>query len=141
MSALDGTVPAPEQRRGLPFGATVYLAVIGSLAVVAAIPALQGLTLDTPGWPTFLMLTGGAAIAQLFTVRTKRNYAYHTTAVFLVPAVLLLPIELLALMPLALRAPDWARRRSSSSVQAFNVAAYTLAVLAAHAGVSVADQV
>ncbi|HEX7290647.1 MAG TPA: diguanylate cyclase, partial [Conexibacter sp.] len=136
MSAMDGTAPAPEARRSLPFGATVYLAVIGSLAVVAAVPSMQGLTLETPGWPTFLMLTGGAAIAQLFTVRTRRNYAYHTTAVFLVPAVLLLPVELLALMPLVLRAPDWARRRSSSAVQAFNVAAYTLSVLIAHEGVA-----
>ena len=141
MSAVDGTVTAPEQRRGLTFGATVYLAVIGSLAVVAAVPALQGLTLETPGWPTFLLLTGGAAVAQLFTVRTRRNYAYHTTAVFLVPAVLLLPVQLLALMPLALRAPDWARRRSSSAVQAFNVAAYTLAVLSAYAGVELTRDV
>jgi diguanylate cyclase (GGDEF)-like protein len=136
MSAVDAPVPAPEPRRGLTFGATVYLAVVGAAAVVGAVPSLQGLTLETQGWATFLMLTGGAAIAQLFTVRTRRNYAYHTTAVFLVPAVLLLPLQLLALMPLALRAPDWARRRSSSAVQAFNVAAYTLAVLIAHAGVA-----
>ena len=88
-------MPAPQQRRGLPFGATVYLAAVGALAVIAAIPALQGLTLQTEGWPTFAILTGGAALAQLFTVRSKRNYMYHTTAVFLVPAVLLLPVELL----------------------------------------------
>ena len=141
MSAIDGTVPAPEPRRSLTFGATVYLALTGAAAVVAAVPSLQGLTLETEGWPTFLLLTGGAAVAQLFTVRTRRNYAYHTTAVFLVPAVLLLPVQLLALMPLALRAPDWARRRSSSAVQAFNVAAYTLAVLIAHAGVSLTRDV
>src|SRR4051812_45306915 len=141
MSAVDGTVPAPEPRRGLPFGATVYLAVVGGAAVLAAVPSLQGLTLETQGWPTFLLLTGGAAVAQLFTVRTRRNYAYHTTAVFLVPAVLLLPVQLLALMPLALRAPDWARRRSSSAVQAFNVAAYTVAVLIAHAGVALTSEV
>ena len=129
MSAVDGTVPAPEQRRGLPFGATVYLAVVGALAAVAAIPALQGLTLETPGWPTFPVLTGGAAIAQLFTVRTRRNT--RTT-----------------------RPPSsWCRRRAApgsaaradaagaagpglgeapllSVVQTFNMVAYTLAVLA-----------
>ncbi|HEU5213117.1 MAG TPA: diguanylate cyclase [Gaiellaceae bacterium] len=119
--------------RGLPFGATVYLAVVVAAAVVAALPALQDLSFQTPGWTTFLLLTGCAAVAQLFTVRTKRNYAYHTTGVFLVAGALLLPAGLVALMPLALRAPDWARRRVSSAVQAFNVAAYTLAALAAYA--------
>src|SRR5262249_36521448 len=120
--------------RGLPFGATVYLAVVAAAAVVAALPALQDLSFQTPGWTTFLLRTGCAAVAQLFTVRTKRNYAYHTTGVFLVAGALLLPAALVALMPLALRAPDWARRRVSSAVQAFNVAAYTLAALAAYAG-------
>ena len=125
---------APARRRGLTFSATVYLAVVGAVAVVVALPALHDLSLETPGWTTFLLLTAGAAVAKLFTVRTKRNYAYHTTGVFLVAGALLLPASLVALMPLALRAPDWARRRVSSAVQAFNVAAYTLAVLAAYAG-------
>ncbi len=132
---------APAKRRGLPFSATVYLAVVGAIAVVVALPVLQDLSLETPGWTTFLILTGCAAVAQLFTVRTKRNYAYHTTAVFLVAGALLLPASLVALMPLALRAPDWARRRISSAVQAFNVAAYTLAVLAAYAGAHLAHDV
>ena len=116
----------------------MYLAVVGAAAVVVALPALQNLSLETPGWTTFLLLTGGAAVAQLFTVRTKRNYAYHTTGVFLVAGALLLPAALVALMPLVLHAPDWARRRVSSAVQAFNVAAYTLAVLAAYAGAHLA---
>jgi diguanylate cyclase (GGDEF)-like protein len=144
MSTLGGSAEsasateAPAKRRGLPFGATVYLAVVGAAAVVVALPALQDLSLETPGWTTFLLLTGGAAVAQLFTVRTKRNYAYHTTGVFLVAGALLLPAALVALMPLTLRAPDWARRRVSSAVQAFNVAGYTLAVLAAYAGAHLA---
>jgi diguanylate cyclase (GGDEF)-like protein/putative nucleotidyltransferase with HDIG domain len=104
--------------------------------VILAVPALHGLSLETPGWPTFLLLSGGAAVAQLFTVRTRRNYSYHTTAVFLVPAVLLLPASLVVLMPLAQRMPEWARRRAPWPLHAFNVAAYTIAVLAAHGGVS-----
>jgi diguanylate cyclase (GGDEF)-like protein/putative nucleotidyltransferase with HDIG domain len=129
------------KRRLLPFGATVYLAVVGAAAAVVTLPAIQNLSLETPGWTTFLILTGCAAVAQLFTVRTKRNYAYHATGVFLVAGALLLPAALVALMPLALRAPDWARRRVSSAVQAFNVAAYTLAVLAAWEGAHLARDV
>ena len=113
---------APAKRRGLPFSATVYLAVVGAIAAVVALPALQDLSLATPGWTTFLLLTGGAAVAQLFTVRTKRNYAYHTTSVFLVAGALLLPAALVALMRLTLRVPDWALRRDSSAIHAFNVA-------------------
>ena len=81
------------------------------------------------------MLTGGAAIAQLFTVRTGRNYAYHTTASSSFPGP---PAARRAARAYAAGAPrpDWARRRSSSAVQAFNVAAYTLAVLVAYAGVA-----
>ena len=60
----------------------------------ARCPPLQDLSLETPGWTTFLLLTGGAAVAQLFTVRTKRNYAYHTTGVFLFAGALLLPAAL-----------------------------------------------
>jgi diguanylate cyclase (GGDEF)-like protein len=126
------------KRSGLTFGATVYLAAVGAAAAIVALPALQDLSLETPGWTTFLLLTGCAAVAQLFTVRTKRNYAYHTTGVFLVAGALLLPASLVALMPLAVRAPDWARRRVSSAVQAFNVAAYTLAALAAYGGAHLA---
>ena len=137
-SAAAAAAEAPAKRRGLPFSATVYLAVVGAVAAVIALPALQDLSLETPGWRTFLLLTSGAAVAQLFTVRTKRNYAYHATGVFLVAGALLLPAALVALMPLTLRAPDWARRRVSSAVQAFNVAAYTLAVLAAWEGAHLA---
>src|SRR3954447_11603519 len=120
-AAADGR----GKRRGLPFGATVYLAVVSAAAVVVALPALQDLSLETPGWTTFLLLTGCAAVAQLFTVRTKRNYAYHTTGVFLVAGALLLPAALVALMPLALRAPDWARRRGSSAPPGLHLAPRT----------------
>jgi diguanylate cyclase (GGDEF)-like protein len=138
VSALGTSVTAPAEpsaSQSLPFGATVYLAIVGAVTAALAVPAVRGLSLETPGWPTFLLLTAGAAIAQLFTVRTRRNYSYHTIGVFLVPAVLLLPASLVVLMPLAQRIPDWARRRIPWTLHAFNVAAYMLAVLAAHAGV------
>ena len=145
MSTLGGSAEsasvAPEggaKRRGLPFSATTYLAVVVATAAVIALPALQDLSLETPGWRTFLLLTGCGAVAQLFTVRTKGNYAYHTTGVFLVAGALLLPLSFVALMPLTLRAPDWARGRVSTAVPAINVAAYTLAVLAAYAGAPLA---
>ena len=125
----------------LPLAAAVYIALVGAAAVGCALPLLSRLSFETRGWTTFLLLTGAAAVAQLFTVRTRRNYSYHTTGVFLVPAILLLPAALVALMPLAQRIPDWLRRRAPWPVQCFNVFNYTLAVLAAWAAADVTRDV
>ena len=46
------------------------------------------------GWTTFAILAAIAATAQLFVVSGPRHYAYHTTIVFLIPAAMLLPPEL-----------------------------------------------
>ncbi len=130
MSANAGTAPLRPVAR-------VYLALTAGAAATAALPFVRELSPDTPGWPTFLLLAAGAAVTQLFTVRNQRNYSYHMTGVFLVPAILLLPTGLVALMPLVQRLPDWVRRRTPWPLQAFNVSAYTLAVLAAKGGVEV----
>ncbi len=146
MSALDHSVSAPAEVGSsrtvggpLPFRAAVYLAVVGGATVALALPLLRGLSFDTPGWTTFILLTLGAGVAQLFTVRTQRNYSYHMTGVFLVPAILLLPVPLVALIPVAQRIPDWLRRKGPWTIQSFNVFAYTLAVLAAWGGVHLVD--
>ncbi len=134
--------PAEARPRApLPLGATVYLAVVAGVAAAAALPLLRDLSAETRGWPTFLLLSAAAAVAQLFTVRGPRNYSYHTTGVFLVPAVLLLPAGLVALLPLVQRLPDALRRRTPWTLHAFNIASYTLAVMAALGGVEVARSV
>ena len=62
---------------------------------------------------------------------TPANQSYHTTGVFLLPAALLLPPELVALVALVQHVPDWLKRRLPFHIQAFNIANYTLATLAA----------
>ena len=57
------------------------------------------------------------AFAQFFVVRTPGNKSYHTTGVFLIAAVLLLPPGLVALIPLIQHVPEWLRSRGKWYVQ------------------------
>ena len=52
-------------------------------------------------WSAFLLLGSAAAIARLFRVRTPGEQAYHTDIIFLIPAALILPPELLVLIAVA----------------------------------------
>src|SRR5919198_5662176 len=123
---------APEHREPtLSRGAKLYLGAVGAATLVAAIPPLSRLSPDTDGWPTFLVLAVCAAIAQLFVVRTPRDQSYHTTIVFLIPAALLLPPELVALMGLVQHIPEWLKVRYPWYIQSFNICNYTLNGLAA----------
>jgi diguanylate cyclase (GGDEF)-like protein/putative nucleotidyltransferase with HDIG domain len=112
--------------------ATAYFVVVALATAVAVVPLLARLKPDTPGWATFLLLGGIAAVAQLFVVRTPRNQSYHTTIVFLVPAAMLLPPELVALMGLIQHIPEWLKNRSAWYIQIFNICNWTLAILAAY---------
>jgi diguanylate cyclase (GGDEF)-like protein/putative nucleotidyltransferase with HDIG domain len=123
---------APEHREPtLSRGAKLYLAAIAVATLIAALPPLSRLSPDTQGWPTFLVLAVCAAIAQLFVVRTPRDQSYHTTIVFLIPAALLLPPELVALMGLVQHIPEWLKVRYPWYIQSFNICNYTLNGLAA----------
>jgi diguanylate cyclase (GGDEF)-like protein/putative nucleotidyltransferase with HDIG domain len=123
---------APEHREPtLSRGAKLYLAAIAVATLFAAIPPLSRLSPDTEGWPTFLVLAICAAVAQLFVVRTPRDQSYHTTIVFLIPAALLLPPELVALMGLVQHIPEWLKVRYPWYIQSFNICNYTLNGLAA----------
>src|SRR5919202_1270689 len=113
--------------------ATVYFFVIAAAAAVAAVPLLTHLRGGTHGWLTFAILGSAAAVAQLFVVRTPRNQSYHTTIVFLIPAVMLLPPELVALLGLVQHVPEWLKNRNAWYSQTFNICNYTLANLAAWA--------
>jgi diguanylate cyclase (GGDEF)-like protein/putative nucleotidyltransferase with HDIG domain len=119
-----------ETQDGLSRSAKAYLAAVGIATIVAAAVPLTHLSTETSEWPTFLLLATSAAVAQLFVVRTPRDQSYHTTNVFLIPAALLLPPELVALMGVAL-IPEWLKVRYPWYIQSFNICNHTLNGLAA----------
>src|SRR5215211_174968 len=138
MSAVSSEFGATERRSGpeppeesLSRQAKLYLFSVAALAVVVALVPLSHLKPGSHGWPTFLVLASCAAIAQLFVVRTPRDQSYHTTIVFLIPAAMLLPPELVALVGLVQHIPEWLKVRYPWYIQCFNICNYTLNALAA----------
>ena len=63
----------------------------------------------------------------------RETSRYHTTIVFLIPAAMLLPPELVALMGLIQHIPEWLKNRSAWYIQIFNICNWTLSILAAYA--------
>ncbi len=134
----SGREPVPRER--LSLAALVYLvAVVGSAAAITA-PLLSRLDRGHDDWLTFLILAGSAAVAQLFLVRTGKNQSYQTSIVFLIPAALLLPPELVALVPVVQHLPDWLKNRTVWYIQIFNISNFTLAILAASFGALLVGQ-
>src|SRR5215216_6487808 len=140
MSAVSSEFGATERRSGpeppeesLSRQAKFYLFAVAAIAIVAALVPLSHLKPGSHGWPTFRVLASCAAIAQLFVVRTPRDQSYHTTIVFLIPAAMLLPPELVALMGLIQHIPEWLKNRSAWYIQIFNICNWTLSMLAAYA--------
>ena len=82
-------------------------------------------------WMTFVVLAAAATVAQVFPVKSPRNLMYHTSVVFLVAAALLLPPELIVLIPLVQTIPEWLKERYPWPIQVFNISNYTLDGLAA----------
>jgi diguanylate cyclase (GGDEF)-like protein/putative nucleotidyltransferase with HDIG domain len=115
----------------IPRRAKVYLYAVGTLAAVAAFVPFSHLSPETEGWATFFVLTACAAVAQLFVVITPRDQSYHTSNVFLIAAVLLLPPELIALLVVVYGIPEWLKVRYPWYIQGFNIANHTLNGLAA----------
>ena len=142
VSAVPGSVvlpevPGPIEGRGRdqkpPLPATIYFFIIGLAAASASIPLLTHLQAGTHSWATFIVLGSAAALAQLFVVRTPRNQSYHTTIVFLIPAVMLLPPELVVLIGVIQHVPEWLKNRNAWYSQTFNICNYTISLLAAWA--------
>jgi diguanylate cyclase (GGDEF)-like protein/putative nucleotidyltransferase with HDIG domain len=136
MSAIPSDIALasdPAQGRvdtGLPLNAKIYFAVVAVVAAGVTIPFLGRLE-TTHEWPTFLVLASGAAIARLFVVRTPNDQAYHTDIVFLIPAALMLPPELLALVAIVQMVPEWLKMRYRWYLQTFNILDYLLSTMAA----------
>ena len=115
----------------IPRRAKAYLYAVGILAIAVAFVPFSHLSPDTDGWPTFFALAACAAVAQIFVVITPRDQSYHTSNVFLIAAVLLLPPELIALLGIVYGIPEWLKVRYPWYIQGFNIANHTLNGLAA----------
>jgi diguanylate cyclase (GGDEF)-like protein/putative nucleotidyltransferase with HDIG domain len=114
---------------GLPSRARVYFFVVAVAGAAAALPFLGRLQ-DTHDWAAFAIFGSAAAIARLFVVRTPGDQAYHTDIVFLIPAALMLPPELLVLVAIVLMVPEWLKMRYRWYLQTFNIFNYLLASMA-----------
>ena len=137
MTAAKGDSAArfqPAWEPALPAQGMAYLLVVLAAAVAVASHLFLRLhSGDVSGdeAATFVLLAVAAAIAQIFVVITPRNQSYHTTIVFLIPAALLLPPELLPLVALVQHVPEWLKERYPWYIQTFNIANYSLDLLAA----------
>src|SRR5918911_870943 len=128
-SARGSTLPVRE----LTPRAIVYCGVVMAFAAAVAAPLLTHVQASGEQWAAFAVFASCAAVAQLFTVQTPRNHGFQTTNVFLIPAVLLLPAPLVALIAVVQHVPEWLSSRKAWYVQSFNIANYTLDSLAAYA--------
>jgi diguanylate cyclase (GGDEF)-like protein/putative nucleotidyltransferase with HDIG domain len=113
--------------------AGVYFFLVLAATIAATAPPLSHLKAGTEGWTTFAILALISATAQLFVVGTPRHQAYHTTIVFLIPAAMLLPPGLVALLGILHPLPEWLKTRLPWYIAIFNVANWTLSMMAAWA--------
>jgi diguanylate cyclase (GGDEF)-like protein len=116
--------------RGLPLTplAAVYLVLVVTTAAVLAVP-FHFRPASHTDWLLFVVLTVGAAAAQMLPVQTPAHQAYYTTTVFFVAGALLLPPQLLGLMVVIAHMPEWARHRYAWYIQTFNIANWICASL------------
>jgi diguanylate cyclase (GGDEF)-like protein/putative nucleotidyltransferase with HDIG domain len=126
----NGGAPA-EARTKLPPQALLYFFCVVAGAVAVAAPFLAQIDRHTGNWLEFAILATSVALAQFFVVRTPGNKSYHTTGVFLIAAVLLLPPGLVALIPIIQHVPEWLRSRATWYVQSTNLCVFTIATMAA----------
>ncbi|MGH2921194.1 MAG: GGDEF domain-containing protein, partial [Gaiellaceae bacterium] len=128
------TGPSDGKGTHLSTSALVYLIAIAIAAAAAAFPFIGRLQHEEHTvrlWVTFLLLASATSLAQVLLVKTPRNQSYHATNVFLVPAVLLLPPELVALVAVIQHIPAWLKNRTAWYIESFNICNYILATLAA----------
>jgi diguanylate cyclase (GGDEF)-like protein/putative nucleotidyltransferase with HDIG domain len=122
-------------------GAKIYLTAVAALAAAIAVGQLAELSSSRQDWIEFILLSGGAAVAQLFVVKTPRDQSYHTSIVFVLPAVFLLPLELIVLMAVVQHVPEWLKVRYPWFIQSFNICNHILNLVAAWATVQVVLEV
>ena len=130
-SLAEGDPVEVAARDRPPFAAAAYGATIAAAALAVAIPLLYGIDGRTEGWLDFALIATGAAVAQLFVVHQgpRTHQSYHAHGVFLIPAILLLPPELLVLVAIVQHVPEWLKERYPWYIQSFNICNYTLTSL------------
>ena len=129
--AIERESSATDPRSQLPPKALAYFFLVTAVAIAVTAPFLAQLDQTTGHWFEFTILAASVALAQFFVVRTPGNKAYHTTGVFLIAAVLLLPPALLAVLPLIQHVPEWLRSRRAWYIQSFNILVFTIATMSA----------
>jgi diguanylate cyclase len=111
--------------------ARVYLALVGAAALGVIVPCLVTVHASGHDWLVFAALASAAGVAQLFPVFTPRNQSYQTSLVFVLAAVLLLPLQLAILVPIVQHIPEWIKIGYAWFIQTFNIANHTIDVAAA----------
>jgi diguanylate cyclase (GGDEF)-like protein/putative nucleotidyltransferase with HDIG domain len=124
--------PGSGRSVALPRNAKLYFFAVALLALGVTLPFVGRLQ-TTHHWGAFLILATCAATARLFVVRTPADQAYHTDIVFLIPAALILPPELLALVAVVAMVPEWLKMRYRWYIGTFNILDYLLSAMAAWA--------
>src|SRR5512132_1981049 len=122
--------PGSGRDEMLPRNAKIYFIAVAITAAAVTLPFIGRLQ-ATDHWPAFLILASCAATARLFVVRTPAAQAYHTDIVFLIPAALILPPELLVLVAVVQMVPEWLKMRYRWYQQTFNILDYSLSAMAA----------
>src|SRR6185312_5035928 len=130
--------PSPSGRGRLSIPASAYLAAIAIIAGIASVPfvpRLQTADYSLGTWFAFVLYAAGAAIAQVALVKHPPNQSYHATNVFLIPAILLLPPELVVVVAIVQHIPAWLKNRTTWYRECFNICNYVIATLAAYGAV------
>jgi putative nucleotidyltransferase with HDIG domain len=84
-------------------------------------------------WRRFAALATLAALSQMLSFFLNRHRVFHPAIVFIIAGALLLPPELMILLVVATCVPDWLKQRYTWYIQAFNIANYVVAGVAAWA--------
>ena len=129
--AIERDSSPHEPRTQLPPKGLAYFLLVAAIAIGVTAPFLGQFDEATGHWLQFAILATSVALAQFFVVRTPGNKAYHTTGVFLIAAVLLLPPAMLAVLPLIQHVPEWLRSRRAWYIQSFNIFVFTIATMSA----------
>ena len=135
-TAAVETPRQPLRLRGTQIGPLNLAAWLYWSAV--AVPAAVGIPLavvDAHGadWGGFAALALLASASQLLSFQLNRRRVFHPAILFVVAGALLLPPELMILLVVVHCLPDWLKQRYPWYIQAFNIANYVVAGLAAWA--------
>ncbi len=130
-SQNDGPRPKPALRRR-NLGTRIFTSLLIAGAIGVDVALFVHLRSGTSGWRAFACFAAAAAITQLLVTRgsSSRN-AHESLAVFIVAAALVLPPELVVLVPIVQHIPEWLKQRYAWTAQAASIACATLAAFGA----------